>query len=277
MNKKVTEATDEEQEVIRQNLAHYPTLHSIISEDSLLYRVSFDQYMGRIPPERYDDVAEFFLGGILLYSHQDKQFQKLLEKLEGWLKLYPEYSNREFGEKILNNFFNFFSEFEVYNALRFAGCLPERDVALTGKTKNLDFKVCPDGRDILIEVTTPRQSRETDLMFDDTPLAGFFNHERGIEREGYSGPPRVRVITENKITNQISEATNATDFPVILIINCTYAYPEINEGCQDTSGCISGMVLYRNGTSEFFPAEMCHLSDKERRFFTHLMEPNRVG
>lgn len=196
-------------------------------------------------------------------------FQKQLETVEGWLKLYPEYANREFGTKLLNNFFNFFSELEVYDALRRAGCFPERDVVLMGKTKNLDFKIRPDGRDILIEVTTPRQSLETDLIFGDTPLAGFYDPERGIEREGYSGPPRERVIVENKITNQILEATNGIDTPVILIINCTYAYAEIIKGDQDTTGYISGTVLYKNKTSRFYPAEKCHLSEKERLFFLH--------
>ena len=57
------------------------------------------------------------------------------------------------------------SELEVYDALKRAGCSPERDVAPGGKTregkntkdkpKNLDFRVRPDGRDIFIEVTTP--------------------------------------------------------------------------------------------------------------------------
>lgn len=68
MKKMVTMATDEDQEVIRENIASYPTLHSIISGDPRLYRVSFDQYKGRIPSERYDDVAEFSLA-VFYYIH----------------------------------------------------------------------------------------------------------------------------------------------------------------------------------------------------------------
>ena len=47
------------------------------------------------------------------------------------------------------------SELEVYDALKRAGCSPERDVAPGGQaregknTKNLDFRVRPDGRDNL--------------------------------------------------------------------------------------------------------------------------------
>lgn len=109
-----------------------------------------------------------------------------------------------------------------------------------GKTgKNLDFKVRPDGRDILIEVTTPRMRLETELMYSDTPHAGFFDPSRGIEREGYAGPSRAQVVVESKVINQILEVASGTDYPVILIINHTYAYPEIMMGFgEDVSGRI---------------------------------------
>jgi len=274
MSQQSTWATEEEQEIIQENLACYPTLYSIIHKEPRLYRVSFDQYKGCIPSKRSDDVAEFSLGGILLHSSLDKTFQKLLEKVEGWLKLYPEYATPKFGKKLLDNFFNFFSELEVYDALRRAGSFPERDIAMTGKTKNLDFKVFPDERDILIEVTTPRMNRNTELMYGEAPHSGFFDQQRGIERKGYTGPPRIWVVILNKIQNQILEAIGGTDIPVILIVNYTYVYPEIIECCQYTSGCISGIVLYRNGTSKFCPPEICALSEKERRFFTRLMGPS---
>lgn len=276
MNQKVTVATDEEKEVIRQNLARYPTLNGIIHKDSRLYRVSFDQYRGEIPSERLDDVAEFSLGGILLHSDQEEDFRRRLEEVEDWLKLYSEYANDEFGEKLLNNFFNFSSELEVYDALKRAGCSPERDVSLAGKTKNLDFRISPDGRDILIEVTTPRMSLKTELMYDAKPHAGFFNPERGIEREGYTGKTRVEVVTESKVSHQIQEATSDTDCPVILIINCTYAYPETMGCSQDTSGHLSGIICYRNKTSEFRPMPGCQLSEKEKRFFARLMRPSQA-
>ena len=74
--------------------------------------------------------------------------------------------------------------------------------------KNLDFRVRPDGRDIFIEVTTPRMRLETGLMYSDTPHAGFFDPGRGIEREGYAGPSRAEIVVENKVINQILEATS---------------------------------------------------------------------
>jgi hypothetical protein len=129
--------------------------------------------------------------------------------------------------------------------------------------KNLDFRVRPDGRDIFIEVTTPRMSLETGLMYSDTPHAGFFDPGRGIEREGYAGPSRAEIVVENKVINQILEATSGTDYPVVLIINCTYAYPEIMMGFgEDVSGRISGIIHYRNGTSEFRSALRCNLPEK---------------
>ena len=281
------EATDEEKEIMLRNLASYPMLSSIVLQNSLLYRVAFNQYKERIPPERFEEIAELSLGGILLYSVEDGEFQDRLQRVENWLNLYPEYANAEFGEKLLSNFLNYSSELEVYDALKRAGCSPERDVAPGGKTregkntkdkpKNLDFRVRPDGRDIFIEVTTPRMSLETELMYSDTPHAGFFDPGRGIEREGYAGPSRAEIVVENKVINQILEATSGTGYPVVLIINCTYAYPEIMMGFgEDASGRISGIIHYRNGTSEFRSALRCNLSEKEKRFFTRLMGPTRA-
>ena len=101
--------------------------------------------------------------------------------------------NAEFGNKLLSNFLNHSSELEVYDALKRAGCSPDRDVAPRGKTgKNLDFKVRPDGRDILIEVTTPRMRLETELMCSDTPHAGFFDPGRG-SKEGAPVPQKRRL------------------------------------------------------------------------------------
>jgi len=47
----------------------------------------------------------------------------------------------EFGNKLLSNFVNSSPELEVYDALKRAGCFPDRNVVPEGKTgKNLDFK-----------------------------------------------------------------------------------------------------------------------------------------
>lgn len=276
MNQKET-TTETEKEIIKQNLARYPRLNRIIPREScLLYQVAVDQYKGMIPPERFEDIAELSLGGILLYSDHNEEFRKRLERVEGWLERYPEYATPKFGKKILNNFLNFSSELEVYDALKRAGCSPERDVSPEGKTKNLDFRVSPDRRDIYIEVTTPRMSLGTELMYDETPYAGFFNPYRGIEREGYTGPPRWEVIVGSKVINQIHEATSGTNCPVILIINCTYAYPEIMGCGQYTSDTLSAVICYRNGTSEFNLMTGCCLSENEKQFFARLMGPSRA-
>ena len=49
------EATDGEKEIILRNLARYPMLSSIVLQNSLLYRVAFDQYKGKIPSERFGE------------------------------------------------------------------------------------------------------------------------------------------------------------------------------------------------------------------------------
>ena len=275
MKSNKTEATDKEREIILQNLSRYQNLSSIIPNGPKLYRIVFDQYGGRIPSERFEEVSELSIGGILLHSIQEKDFQRLLEDLEGWLGLYPEYANEDFGKKLQNNLFNFFSELEVYDALKRAGCSPERDVSQKGIAKNLDFKARPDGRDILIEVTTPRMNLETELIYDETPHSGFFDPKRGIERDGYTGPTRVEVVVESKVKEQIQEAASGIDCPVILIINCKYAYPEIMGYGQNTSGFISGIIHYQKGTSRFNPTKSCQLSEKEKRFFARLMGPTR--
>jgi len=46
--------------------------------------------------------------------------------VEDWLKLYSKYANVEFGGKLLSYFPNYFSEIEVYRALKRAGCSPEK-------------------------------------------------------------------------------------------------------------------------------------------------------
>ncbi len=282
MNRNTVEAPDEEKEIIRQNLACYPVLSSIIPRNPLLYRVAFDQYGGKIPPERFEEIAEFSLGGFLLHSEEDEEFRDRLQRVEGWLALYPEYANAEFGRKLLNHFLNFSSELEVYDALKRAGWSPERDVSLEGMVeesknmKNLDFRVRPDGRDILIEVTTPRMRLGTELMYGEAPHAGFFDYERGVEREGCTGRSKVEDVVQKKVANQILEVSGGTNALVILIINCTYAYPEIMGFGEDASGRISGIICYRNGTSEFSPTPGCDLSVKEKRFFACLMGPSRA-
>ena len=82
MSRNIIEATDEEREIIRQNLARYPLLSRIIPRKPLLYRVAFDQYNGEIPPERFEEIAEFSLGGILLYSGEDEEFRDRLQRVE---------------------------------------------------------------------------------------------------------------------------------------------------------------------------------------------------
>ena len=54
------------------------------------------------------------------------------------------------------------------------------------------------------------------------------------------------------------------------------AIPLIMGFGEDVSGRISGIIHYRNGTSEFRPALRCDLSKKEKRFFTRLMGPTRA-
>ena len=76
-------------------------------------------------------MAELSLGGILLYSVEDEEFRNRLQRVENWLNLYPEYANAEFGNKLLSNFVNYSSELEVYDALKRAGCSPDRDVCWT--------------------------------------------------------------------------------------------------------------------------------------------------
>ena len=62
---------------------------------------------------------------------------------------------------------------------------------------------------------------------------------------------------KSKVINQILEVASGTDYPVILIINHTYAYPEIMMGFgEDVSGRISGIIHYRNGTSEYHPPNL---------------------
>ncbi|MBP2134503.1 hypothetical protein J2128_002469 [Methanomicrobium sp. W14] len=271
----ILNATDEEKKIIIKNLSYYPTLKSIFLEESpLLFRIQYDQYKGKIPPERFEEIAEFLIGGILLHLNSQKDFKKLIESLECWLKLYPEYANIEFGDKILSNFFNFFSEIEVYDTLKRAGCNPEKDVIINKNTKkNLDFKICPNGRDILIEITTPRMSMRVEQMFEVVPHPGFYTPEFGIETDDYFGNPRDEVIVVNKILNQISEVTQGNDSIVILIINNTYAWPNLMSCNRDDYNEIDAIIIYnsKKKISKFYPMATCCLSEKEIQFFSTLM------
>jgi hypothetical protein len=274
------EMTVSEKRIVDEILSQYPTLKRIIHRNPLLYRKYIDQYSGAIPALRFEEIAEFSLGGIILGSQSSRQFANQLNQLETWLSVHNEYATGGFGDKLVTNFFNYYSEIEVFDALRRAGCYTiDRDIPIGQGNENLDFSIFIRGKAILIEVVTPRMSLEIESWFGSDPgqqTAGFFDNERGIQRLPETPYTRVQAIIEKEIQKHFSNVDASFQRPVILIINFLYAYPEIVSNLRflmETNPPLffHGILMYKDGRSEFNPNPRFSLTENEITFFNRLL------
>jgi len=235
------------------------------------YHLKRDQYSGDTD-EKY---KEHRLASVLLNSINDSQYLNQLTQLDKCLQKYPTYIEKKFGNRLVENFFSFYSEIEVYHYLKKAGVDPERDVVIGPKGENLDFKININGKDFLIEVTTPRASEDFEDK-SDKMRAEWCNPESGIHIEKI----RIKEIIENEINKHFKNIDKSFSIPVILVINYSYAYPEIECGDldfikQNPPRYFYGILLYKSvlqKKSYFYPNPNLKISKEEINFFNGLME-----
>jgi len=273
------ETTAEERQLLNQILSHYPILERIVRNNPLLYRKYIDQYSGNIPEEQFEEIAESSIGGIVLGTQICNQFANQLTQLETWLSVYSIYATRGFGDKLVKNFLNHYSEIEVYDALKRGGCYTiDRDIRIGQGNNNLDFSIFLKGKEILIEVVTPRMSYDIETSFQADPIlphAGFFDIERGLQRQPESPYTRVQTIINKKIEQHFQNVGTGFSRPVILIINYRYAYPEIISNLSqimenDPPGIFHGILMYKERRGEFYSNPRYSLSENEITFFSRL-------
>jgi len=255
-------------------LSKYPHIKNIVERrEDILYKLKRDQYSGNT----LETDKEHTLANVLLNSN-NSQYSDQLAQLDEWLCEYPKYATEEFGENLLNDFFSYYSEIEVYHHLKKAGFDPERDVSIGSGNKNLDFEINLNGKDFLIEVKTPRESENFGYESDNMQ-AEWGNPESGIHIKKGNRKIRLEYVIENKIKQQLNYIRDPSTL-IILVINCSYAYPEIDYGdlsfkIKNLPKYLYGILLYRSvlqKNSRFYPNPNLKLSKEEINFFNGLME-----
>ena len=252
---------------IVDTLSKYPNIKNIVLKNNLLNRLKRDQYSGNTP----DQIKEHTLASVLFNSDDNDQYSNQLTHLDDWLGKYPEYATKKFGLKLVENFFSFHSEIEVYHHLKKACVEVERDVNIGYGNENLDFKINLSGRDFLIEVVTPRMSEELEyeIYYD------YLSPEWG-------GKESIENVVNKEIKKHFEKVGGGFSTPVILIANVNYAAHDIeflstsNFMKETPPDYLYGIVLYesslpQNGGSHFHPNPNFELLDKESKFFDELM------
>lgn len=253
-------------------LSKYTNITKIVERRDLLYRLKRDQYSSNT----LETDKEHTLANVLL-NFNNSQYSDQLAQLDEWLCKYPKYTTDKFGENLLNDFFSYYSEIEVYHHLKKTGFELELDVPIGSGVKNLDFEINLNGKDFLIEVKTPRES-ENFGHESDNMQAEWGNPENGIHIKKGNRKIRLEYIIENKIKQQLNYIKDPST-RIILVINCSYVYPEIDYGdlsfIKNLPKYLYGILLYRSvlqKSSRFYPNPNLKLSKEEINFFNGLME-----
>jgi hypothetical protein len=254
-------------------LAYYPSLKGIIRRDTNLFQLNRDQYNG----DSDDDRKELTLGGILLTLSDVREFIEMMDNLNIWICNYPEYQTQSFGKKIKDNFFNFYSEIEVFHHLKEKGLTPKHNPQINaGSRKNLDFDIEIESHSYFIEVLTPRMSVALEELIE-REGAGFYDPERGLGPRNEEPFSRVQTLIKEEIAKHIDLSTEHPDAPVILVINNTYARWEIPGVLNpfetlELPESICGILFYdRYGTSRFFVNPAYAMDAREQELFSTLM------
>ena len=252
---------------IVDTLSKYQNIKNIVQKNNLLYRLKRDQYSGNTP----DQIKEHTLSSVLFNSDDHDQYSNQLTQLDDWLGKYPDYVTKKFGDKLVENFFSFHSEIEVYHHLKKECVEVERDVNIGYGNENLDFKINLSGRDFLIEVVTPRSSFELEY--------GLYS---GNSLPEWGGKESIENVVNKEIKKHFEKVGGGFSTPVILIVNVNYTADEIeflytSKFMKETPpDYFYGIVLYKNALpqnvgSHFYPNPNFELLDKESKFFDELM------
>ncbi|MBP7120821.1 MAG: hypothetical protein KBA49_06265 [Methanolinea sp.] len=213
-------------EQIEERLLSYPHISEITGKGLIFDKLAFDPYNRDCELDLESD-GELTLAGVLLHSDSNVQFRCMIEHLEKWLELYPEYKTKQFGKKLGSNFFDYYSEIETYHRLRLSNCSPQIDPLIGLKNNRLDFRISLNEREIFIEVITPRPSVHSDNQFIEG-YTGFFDFERGTIRER-DRKSRLEIKIEEEIRHHLMDLPDSFQTPIIIIANCTYCSLETGD------------------------------------------------
>jgi len=212
--------------IINSRLHGLPYLSSIIPLCDCQTRLHFDQYGGNISIGREVEVEESTVYEILLGTQVYPQFETQIVRLEELLLRYPEYRTQDFGRNLIGSFFSRYSELEVFDALKRSGYEASIDPLIAPgirDSKKADFKISINEADIYIELITPRLTQPEEELFQEEPVAGFYDPTVGIvnHHEEFH-PVEWKIIQEYTHHFKIYEPEFAT--PTIFIADLTYAY-----------------------------------------------------
>jgi len=212
--------------IINSRLRSLPYLSSIIPLCDSQTRLHFDQYGGNISAGRGLDVEESTIYEVLLGAQAIPQFETQLVRVEELLSRYPEYRTQDFGRNLIGSFFSRYSELEVFDALKLSGYEPTIDPLIAPgirDSKKADFKISINGADIFIELITPRLPQSEEEMFQDEPVAGFYDPAVGIvDHHEEFHTVEWKIIHEYEHHFKIYEPEFG--IPTIFIGDLTYAY-----------------------------------------------------
>lgn len=250
-------------------LSGYPCLKSILSNNSGRYNFATDPYGSGNSLITCDEILtdnqiieisdeyELLIGGVIYWSEKEYDFQHLLSNLECWIRLYPVFQTKSFGKKLTGNFFNIYSEVEIFHALSECGLNPQFSQPITGSGSKAEYTVSLDNRTWIIEVITPRYSVFLNNKFKNNDYAYFANPEKGhMKHPSFTKSRAVEKIVE-KIDKQIKKWAAISTNPVLLVINYRYSSLEvvpsetifqqiIDEGC-DIPDNLYGFLFYYKG------------------------------
>lgn len=240
------EFTQEEKQIVSQNLENFPHLNSIIHKNRNFFRkYNADNYQN-IPVKDRDGCLEFTLANILKNM---SNFLKILQKLEMMLTQIPHESKIKFGRKLSKerDFFGTFSEIEVYYNLFRHGKKPDIEPKISMNRNSVDLGFFLIGKYFLVEVKTPHMCNPINNYINSLPSSksdpdlhigtGFLDvgHQCFIDTSNSNSNmnPRAypieslrthKLIFEDFIGGNLKNIDNPFSCPIILIINYTRAY-----------------------------------------------------
>ncbi len=273
--------------IIDRQLDKYPGIKKIVGTNPDRYIISRDQYSGSIPSHLYEDIAVFSIGGVLLVSDEEPVFRHHLQTIEELIAQHPLLQTKKFGKKLINSFFAALSESGVYHGLILNGFQPVAERKITETGSNPDYVITFEGQEFILEIKTPYSSLQGECAFSDEgehASAGFFDYDRGLfTREGM--PNRTEQIIQKAIDKQVVKWLNSPhgSTPVILIINVTIGYPEVNFTVSPAHLILpenlAGILLYRQGKCPY--TRYIKISDaiphRVENMFHFLFQPKDVS
>ncbi|MDO9549897.1 MAG: hypothetical protein Q7J03_02890 [Methanoregula sp.] len=266
-------ATPDIRDIIDKTILKYPSINDFVKKNGNFYIITKCRY-GSISKEEETFIPEFTLAGVLFGSYHEsiarkfinyleippRQFTNQLKNLDNWLKKYSDYQTKRFRDKLIDNFFNSYSEIEFYDKLVTKGLMPKIDVQIGPGNNNLDFMINFNSHNIFIELTTRFEKLDTERKLN--------LNDVDPEREIFS-------IIQRKIDEQFQSINDENC--IILAINIEYCKLGISLKMRENlldyhPKNIYGLLLYREGRGQFYENPRYSLMRDEVIFFQNLFD-----